>query len=236
VDGYFDRFISRGCAGSDRVLARFIKRTFVSRRILVVFWKQVWSLVVGFINLLWKQRVDDEQGILALKLGVATILTVLVALVIEPFFGELLTLPVVASTLIVTGGLILIAEKFRPKRIVEFTWPIALWLGVVQGFAVIPGISRSGLTIAFLILLGLQRRRAAELSFLLSIPTILAAGLYALKDIEPGTSIDTALIAACAAAFLTGLVMIYSMLKLVEKHWIWFAPYCVGLGLFLLFL
>ena len=205
--------------------------------VLVVFWQQVWELVLGFVSLITRKELvvgSSELGQTALKLGVATILTVLVVLLIEPFFGELMNLKVVAITLIITGGLILVAEKFRPQKIQNFTWTVALFLGVVQGLAVIPGISRSGLTIAFLILLGLQRRRAAELSFLLSIPTILAAGIYALKDVDPGSTIDMALIAACGAAFVTGLVMIYSMLKLVEKHWIWFAPYCIGLGLFLL--
>ncbi len=205
--------------------------------VLVVFWREVWRLMQGFLSLLTRERRAEsrEQGMLALKLGVATLLTIGVALLIEPWFGELLNLKVVAVTLIITGVLIVIAEKFRRGESVMFTWPIAIALGIVQGLAVVPGISRSGLTIAFLIFLGLHRRKAAEYSFLLSIPTILAAGVFLV--LESGLSALTVELGLAAiAAFVTALVMIYSMLKLVEKHWIWFAPYCVGLGYWLLFI
>lgn len=204
--------------------------------VLVVFWRQVQDLVLGFLSLvkhlIVTQKLDgqNEAGMLALKLGVATLFTVGVALLIEPFFGELLTIPLVAGTLIFTGGLIVVAEKFRRAEGLDFTWPVAITLGIVQGMAVVPGISRSGLTIAFLILLGLNRRKSAELSFLLSIPTILAAGVFLWLDNGGQFGLTMELGLAMVAAFLTALLMIYSMLKLVEKHWIWFAPYCVLLG------
>jgi len=212
--------------------------------VLLVFWREAWDLIVGFVKLclsLYKKswgpgtRPGLENGWLALKLGVATLVTIGVALFIEPWFGELLNLKVVATTLIITGLLIVIAEKCRRGEEVPLSWPIVIGLGIVQGLAVVPGISRSGLTIAFLILLGLNRRKAAEYSFLLSIPTILAAGIFLI--LESGISaITVELLLAALAAFITALLMIYSMLKLVEKHWIWFAPYCVGLGLFLVLL
>lgn len=209
--------------------------------VLVVFWRQAWDLVQGFFCLskqsLVSRKLDTSNaaGVLALKLGTATLITVGVALLIEPFFDELLTVPLVAGTLIFTGGLIVVAEKFRRAEGLDFTWAVAASLGVVQGIAVVPGISRSGITIAFLILLGLNRRRSAELSFLLSIPTILAAGVFLWIDSGGQFVLTSDLALAMAAAFLTALLMIYSMLRLIEKHWIWFAPYCVLLGAFLLF-
>ena len=204
--------------------------------VLVVFWKQVWELVLGFVSLIIGKELvvgSSELGQTALKLGVATVLTVLVALIIEPWFGELLNLTVVSVTLIITGLLIVISEKFRRGEGTELTWTITVWLGLVQGMAVVPGISRSGLTIAFLILLGLNRRKAAEYSFLLSIPTILAAGVFLVLDSDTQFALTSELLLACLASFVTALIMIYSMLKLVEKHWLWFAPYCIGLGVLL---
>jgi len=206
--------------------------------VLVVFWRQVWDLVLGFAKLLVTRNLDpsNDSGLLALKLGVVTIITVLVALLIEPYFGELLNLKLVAGTLILTGLLILIAEKFRPKTETFFTWPVVIGLGLMQGIAVVPGLSRSGLTIAFLILIGLNRKRSAEISFLCSIPTIIAAGIFLFVGAEASIEITVSLIIAAVSAFLTALIMIYSMLKLIEKQWIWFAPYCIGLGMVLLFL
>ena len=205
--------------------------------VLIVFWRQAWNLILGFLSLVFRKELvagSSELGMLALKLGVATLITVGVALFIEPWFGELMNLKLVAGTLIATGLLIVIAEKFRRGENVTFSWPIVILLGVVQGIAVVPGLSRSGLTIAFLILMGLSRRRAAELSFLLAIPTILAAGIFLVLDSGGSLTITPSLLIASLTAFITALVMIYSMLKLVERHWIWFAPYCIGLGLILI--
>ena len=198
--------------------------------VLIVFWRQVWELITGFIRKLVTRDPNLESGVLALKLGVATILTVLVALIIEPWFGELLNMTVVATTLMITGLLIIVSEKFRRGEATQLSWPVTLCLGLVQGLAVVPGISRSGLTIAFLIFLGLNRRKAAEYSFLLSIPTILAAGVFLVLDNGTDFVLTLELLLACLTAFVTALLMIYSMLKLVEKHWIWFAPYCICLG------
>ncbi len=170
------------------------------------------------------------EGRLAWQLILATACTVVVALLIEPYFEHLLALPWVAGTLIITGLLIIVSEKFRPAQEYPFSWRLAVFLGLVQGLAVIPGISRSGLTIALLILLGLNRQQSARISFLLSIPTILGALVFTLKDEWGQVGIESASLAGCVASFVTAVLAIYWMKALVERHWIWFAPYCLLLG------
>ena len=199
--------------------------------VLVVYRQDVWKLLKAAFDVkAWQRKKLVSDGILAWQLVAATIFTVGVALLIEPFFESLLNLKWVAGTLIITGGLIVVAEKCRRKSEISFTWPLAIVLGLVQGLAVIPGISRSGLTIAFLILVGLNRQLAVKLSFLLSIPTILGALVFMLKDEWGSLDFSFATLVGFAASFLTALAAIYSMKTLVERRWIWFAPYCLLLG------
>jgi undecaprenyl-diphosphatase len=172
----------------------------------------------------------EPEGVLAWQLVAATICTVGVVLLIEPYFENLLVLPWVAGMLVITGLLIVAAERLRPQKERVFNWRLALILGLVQGLAVIPGISRSGLTIALLIMLGINRQESLRLSFLLSIPTILGALVFMLKDQWGSLNFNLTILVGFLASFLTALLAIYTMKNLVEKRWIWFAPYCIVLG------
>lgn len=206
--------------------------------VLVYFRKKIWKIVQKTFSIVMgklllgpplKKGENVSDGVLGLKLLAATILTVPTALLVESKLDTILSLDLVATTLIVTGGLILISEKLRPQKERTFTWPIALFLGLVQGMAVLPGISRSGLTIAFLILLGLNRKKSAEISFLLSIPTILGALVFALKDDTVSVGLEEGIgFLVCIGSSILAIIW---MMKLIQKRWIWFAPYCVLLGL-----
>lgn len=224
--------------------------------VMVVFRNDVLSLLKAGLNVkaLYKDGLKGD-GRLAWQLIAATLCTVVVALVIEPYFESLLDLTWVAATLIITGVLIVIAERFRSAshpRVgedllkasagdsclrrneageTEFTWTLAMVLGLVQGLAVVPGISRSGLTIAFLILVGLNRQLAVRVSFLLSIPTILGALVFMVKDQWGSFNFGVPALIGFSVSFIVALISILLMRNLVEKRWIWFAPYCVLLGM-----
>lgn len=202
--------------------------------VLVLFRRRIWQIMRGLITTCGGACGHREQGILGWKLIVATVATVPVALLIEPFFADWLTVRTVGVTLILTGALIVLSEKYRPGRERPFSWPFAILLGLVQGLAPIPGISRSGLTIALMIWYGIERRRAAEISFLLAIPTILGALVFALWDDPLAMTMSPSSALACLASFVAAILAMGWMMKLVEKHWIWFAPYCVGAGVVVL--
>lgn len=174
---------------------------------------------------------SSEFGILGYKLLLATFCTIPVALFIEPNFDVYLTSETVGFMLIFTGILIVVAEDFRPGKIQEFSWWMAGLLGFFQGLAVIPGISRAGMTIALLVFLGLRRKWAAEISFLLAIPTILGALIFACHKLE-GLNVlgDMNYISGFIVAFLTSLLSIKWMLDLIKGKWIWFSVYCLLLG------
>jgi undecaprenyl-diphosphatase len=119
------------------------------------------------------------------------------------------------------------------------TWLDALIIGVLQGIAIIPGVSRSGLTLSGAISRRLDRDFAARFSFLLSIPAILGALVFQLKDLAGATGSAgiglPALIAGTAAAGVVGFFSIGLMLKLVREHSLWgFAAYTALLGILIL--
>lgn len=142
--------------------------------------------------------------------------------------------------LLVTAGLLLATRLRRgERREAEMTWRDALVIGLVQGFAIVPGISRSGSTIAAALLLGLDRELAARFSFLLSVPAILGALVLQLGDVSTaaGAGVVTLSI-GFAAALVTGFLALAILLPMVRRGQLhWFAFYLVPvavLGLIIL--
>ena len=124
------------------------------------------------------------------------------------------------------------------------TYLDAVIIGIVQGFAVLPGLSRSGSTIAFGLLLGLTGRWAADFTFLLAIPAIVgAAGLELMSALRTqgagffATPGFARYVAGAAVAGLVGYLTIGLLIRLVATRKIhWFAVYCIAFGLVLIFL
>lgn len=200
--------------------------------VLFYFHKDIVKIIRALFS---RTSFRSAEGILGWKLLFSTLCTIPVALFFKSFFEGLLDVALVAWMLIVTAFLILIAEKGRSFFLKQksggasaFTWKIAFFLGIVQGLAAFPGISRSGITIAFLILLGISRKSSAQISFLLSIPTIAGALVLALGGMDFALGFNEWM--GFGMCFGASLLAIFWMIRLIEKHWIWFAPYCFFLG------
>jgi len=201
--------------------------------VIIFFRKKLWQLIKNFFT----PSGEQKEKILVWKLGVATVCTVPVALFFKPIVENQLNREVVMGTLLITGLMILFAEYFAPKEKVSFSWPIAIFLGLAQGIAVMPGISRSGLTIVFLILAGIRKKEAVEISFLLAIPTILGAFLFLLPEINSVEArFIVPLLAGGLTAFFAAMLAIWWMLKWVQKYWKYFAVWCFAVALGLMFL
>jgi undecaprenyl-diphosphatase len=153
--------------------------------------------------------------------------------------GDLRSLWVVAVALIGWSGVMWLAEKVarqdRPERDLGLADAVAL--GFAQAVALIPGISRSGSTISVGLFRGLDRVTATRLSFYMSIPALLAAGLYELKDAFSGDIGVGEAVVGVVVAFLVAYASIAWLLRFVAHHSIaWFVPYRVGLGVLLIVL
>lgn len=145
----------------------------------------------------------------------------------------------IATGFILWGGELLFtrhAERFR-RGPAKMTLADALAVGLGQALAIIPGISRSGTTIATGLAIGLTRETAARFSFLLSLPAILGAGVLQLKAVlAGGFDISAgAFLMGAAAAFASGLIAINTLLAIIRKsHLAWFSIYVWIVGLLVL--
>lgn len=176
-----------------------------------------------------------RPGGMAVFLAVATIASAPVGLALLlglPEFSQRLGAAAMALVggLMLLTGLVLLRRRQGGRRNRETaTWQDGLLTGLAQGWAVLPGLSRSGLTAAVLLGRGFDRREALTLSFLLSVPASLAAGLYAAG--QGGFYAAPPALAALGIAAVTGFITVKALLKLAERvNFGWFVI-IVGLGL-----
>lgn len=163
-----------------------------------------------------------ENRRILLFIGLACLPTVAFALIFKHLAPALVNGAYLPLGFAVTAALIFISEKFAPAQNACLSYKNSLLTGVFQGIAVLPGISRSGATIAALRLTGVSRPVAAEFSFLLSIPIILGSALYEGTELAVTGGLREVsvlvLLAGVAAAFLAGCVAIKFFLALVRKR------------------
>tara|TARA_R110001592_G_scaffold337300_1_gene623796 strand:+ start:425717 stop:426520 length:804 start_codon:yes stop_codon:yes gene_type:complete len=164
----------------------------------------------------------DEDSRLVWYLAVATVPAVLVGLLAGDYIeDELRNLPVIASTTLLFGLLLGLADRRASTSStgVQLTLGIALLIGLAQAIAPVPGVSRSGITITAALLLGMSRQGAARFSFLLSIPVIAGAGL--LKGWElasSGVAADWLLLGTGAViSGITAYLCIAVFLRLLDR-------------------
>ena len=144
---------------------------------------------------------------------------------LEALFGD----PRAVLGMLVVTGILLLLIRFRPNPDGEYSVGKALLAGLAQGAAMIPGISRSGSTIATSIYLNVNRKDAADFSFLMSLPVIVGATLIkTLELIETGAQVDWApILVGTVVAFGTGIVAIKIVLSFVQQGRLqYFAYYC----------
>ncbi len=146
------------------------------------------------------------------------------------FIKEVLFSPWVVSVSLILGGLAILAvERFRPagrvRDISTFSPGLALRIGACQILAMVPGVSRSGATILGALLLGVERKTAAEFSFFLAIPTMLGATVYDIYKNRGTLSVEGGEVIAVGfiAAFIAALLVVRAVVGFVSRHG--FAPF-----------
>ena len=168
---------------------------------------------------------------------IASVPTALIAFLLRDYVGNQLQSPVpVGVMLLITGVILFMTRKYRdPGRDFRRMNPIdAVVVGIVQGFAVLPGISRSGSTIGLSIILGLERKLAARFSFLIAVPAIVGAAVLKLPELfsKGAEQLVVPTLVGAAVAFVTGYVALVLLIHVVERRkLVYFAPYCWILGI-----
>ena len=153
---------------------------------------------------------------------VACVPTIIIALIFKRCFPSLLDGKMLGFGFVLTATLLFVGENFKIAENGVLSYKTSILTGVLQGIAVLPGVSRSGATISTLTFLGVEKRSAADFSFLLSIPIILGSAIVEIVDIWGG---DFALslpwydiAVGVVFAFVSGLVAIKFFLKLVANY------------------
>jgi undecaprenyl-diphosphatase len=207
--------------------------------VAIYFWRDL----SGLVSSLWRRdEAAVQQRFMVWLLIAGSVPTAVIGLLFKDFFEGLFERPVIVCImLLVTGGLLWIAEQLRNREQArtEMSLVDAIVVGTVQGCAIIPGISRSGSTIATLLLRGVDGETAARFSFLLALPAVFGAALLSLKDFDSVTAGAVfPYLAGTIAALVTGLLCIHLLMGVIRRRRLhWFAFYCWfvgGLGLFFL--
>jgi len=196
--------------------------------ILIQFGAILAILTVYFGRLLAIARAlphDPNARRFVLGVLVAFLPAVLIGVLARDFIRGVLFNPVLVCCTLIAGGLILLVIdglrlEVRERDATRFPLAMYLAIGVIQCLAMIPGVSRSGATIVGAMLMGADKRSAAEFSFFLAMPTMAGAFAYELLKSYKGLSFnDGAMIAVgFLAAFLSGLVVVRFLLDYVSRH------------------
>ena len=210
---------------------------------LVILWKEIVWILKGLFK--WDGAMNAEQRyVLAIVVSMIPvgIVGVFFKDYVEEIFGA--GLMVVGCCLLLTALLLIFSYYARPRQKENISLADAFVIGLAQAAAVLPGLSRSGSTIATGLLLGNKKEQLAQFSFLMVIPPILGEALLdILKAMSQGSETATAgigtwpLLAGFLAAFLSGCLACKWMIGIVRRgKLIYFGIYCAVVGLLLIFL
>jgi undecaprenyl-diphosphatase len=187
----------------------------------VVFLKEeIFEIVFGWFNAIKTRNFKNPGVKLSLMVITASIPTALIGFAFKDFFeGMFFEVRYVGAALIITAVLLFAGERA---------------MGIFQGFAVAPGVSRSGSTLAGGMLLGNDKEKIARFSFLISLPAILGAGIFEGMENASLEFIQQNLSSVLAGFFVSAVVGYFSMRFLIDmvrqgKLW-WFGVYCIFLG------
>ena len=214
--------------------------------VVVYFFNDIVNMIKGFLlslidlkegNFIGEIKKDPYKKLAWLTI-LATIPVGVVGVLFNDIIEEMFTgLTIPAFLLLITGCLLYASQRMNSGRInvTNLTIKEALFMGCGQALAILPGLSRSGTTIAAGLFAGLDKEFAAKFSFILSIPAILGAAVFQLKDLSGGSVEIGACIAGFIVAVISGYLAISVLLKVVrEKSLDIFAYYCWIVGIIVL--
>ncbi len=198
--------------------------------VVIALRHEVFDLATGTRAIL-AGRPDSPPSRLVISLAVATLPLLLLGAILHwtGLAAMMRNLTVIGATTLIFGLALYLADRLgRANRpLGDFNWRSALVVGIFQAIALVPGTSRSGITITACRMLGFGRQEAIRLSFLLSIPAILFAGLFALSSLTIQLDIPSLAAAGLVAAgsFVVGFAVIHMMLRLHRT--MSFTPYVI---------
>lgn len=204
--------------------------------IVIVFAGRIVAIIRALFRVLVRRASEGDRVLVRIFLFIvlATIPTGGIGILLSKL--DLFAKPrLVGIAFLCTAAVLLLTKRANGSRSYDrITWKDAVAVGAAQGLGVLPGISRSGITISSAVILGIDREKAGEFSFLLSIPAILGAFILEARDLgELSTVMGTGeLLAGLAASFLVGLAALLVLLRIIRKGRLYlFSFYLVPAGI-----
>lgn len=218
--------------------------------LFILFWKEWVGIIRGFFRAAFRGRIEEPEERMAMLLVIGTVPAGIIGVLFEKPLQRLFASPTAAAIFLVVNGLLLIGVEFLRRyqerrsnlrgreqqeehfeRAEQLTYLQALWVGACQVLAFLPGISRSGATMAGSLVAGLRHQEAARFSFLLATPVIAAAGVLEVPQLfQPGVPFGEYLLAAVLAglgAYLSARFLVrYFRSGRLEPYGI----YCIVVG------
>lgn len=194
--------------------------------ILVVFWKDILALLTSL------SLRETQRYVLAIVIG--TIPAVVIGLGFKDFMEAQFDSTLGVGLNLAVTGVVLLATKYFPLKKNPINLKNSLWIGMAQAFAILPGISRSGMTISMALGLGIKQSEAARFSFLLAIPAIAGAGVLKLiEDSSPSVALDfLPMLAGFLSSFIVGTLALVWLIRLLKRgKFYWFGFYCLIIGI-----
>ena len=200
---------------------------------VVYFWKDILEILHGIRTTLGGKGKDQQGATFFLWIILATVPTGLIGFIFKDWFETLFSKPKLVGVMLLVTGLVLWLTRFTKKEgrpIGKMGWIDSILIGIAQGMAIIPGISRSGATISTGLFCGLDRELSGKFSFLLSIPAILGATLLEFRKIGSVQELGTILIGTIVA-FGVGILSLTLLLRINKIGKIsYFSYYCWIIG------
>ncbi len=207
--------------------------------VIVYFWKDILEILQGIRTTLGQKRREQPGTRFLFWIIVASVPTGLMGLLFKDWFESFFSDPkIVGGMLLVTGFFLWLTRwiKREGRKIMKMGWLDSVLIGIAQGIAIIPGISRSGATISTGLFRGLDRDLSARFSFLLSIPAILGATVLEFKRIGSVQELGITLVGTLAA-FGMGILSLAFLIRINRIGKISnFSYYCWIIGLAIIIL
>jgi len=189
--------------------------------VVVYFRKDIWRLLKSGVLMLKGKLEDKSDKIMIWGIIIGTIPAVILGFLLEDLMDTVFRSSLlVAVTLVIGAGVMYLADKLALENR-EITIKNSLLIGLFQTLALIPGMSRSGMSISGGLLLGLKRKTAIKFSFLLAVPVLLGSGIKKVLDLGSTgllNSIGGELIAGSLVSFIVGLVAIRFLVTYLKNN------------------
>ena len=192
--------------------------------VIVLYWRRFWDVLIGLGG------QDRDSIVFTRNILLGFLPSAVIGLMVYDAVKAMLDAPIIVAVALIVGGVaILVLERWNrhptTPSVEAMSWKTALGIGVIQCLSMIPGVSRSGATIMGAIGLGVERKSAAEFSFFVAVPTMLAASGYDLykSGAELGQGAWATIAVGFVVSFVVALLVIKWFIGIVSRHG--FAPF-----------